>query len=96
MRVGPYPAGPGAREVVQGYLAHKKQPPRRTLQYPYAQGPMVVLEGWVFLVSEVPLQGVWCGANTPRGEEVVRERASLSPFFLWEKDNVSLIPCRAT
>ena len=30
-------------------------PPRRTLKRPYAQGPMVVLGGWVFLVSQVPL-----------------------------------------
>ena len=38
-----------------GYLAHKKHPPRRTLQKPYAQGPMVILWGWVFLMSEEPL-----------------------------------------
>ena len=38
---------------MQGYLAQKKPPPRRTLQWPYAQGPMVVLGGWVFLVSEL-------------------------------------------
>ena len=35
-------AGP-ADSHMQGYLAHKKQPPRRTLQKPYVQGPMVVL-----------------------------------------------------
>ena len=29
--------------------------PRRTLQWPYASGPMVILGGWVFLMSEVSL-----------------------------------------
>ena len=28
--------------MLQGYLAHKKQLPRKTLQWDYAQGPMVV------------------------------------------------------
>ena len=31
---------------VQGYLTHKKTPPRRTLQEPYAWGPRGVLGGW--------------------------------------------------
>ena len=39
----------------QGYLAHKKMPPPGTLQKAYAQGPMVVLGGVQFLMSEVPL-----------------------------------------
>ena len=43
------------RAPLQGYLAPEKQPPRRTLQKPYAYGPMVILGGWVFLMSEVPL-----------------------------------------
>ena len=30
---------------LQGFLAHKKLPPPRTLQYGYAYGPMVVLGG---------------------------------------------------
>ena len=30
-------------------------PPRRTLQYPPAWGPVVVLGGWVLLMSELPL-----------------------------------------
>ena len=38
---------------VQGYFAHKNPPPRRTPQKPYAWGPMVLLGGWVFLMSEV-------------------------------------------
>ena len=33
---------PQKAEVLQGYLAHKKQRPPRTLQSDYAQGPMVV------------------------------------------------------
>ena len=38
-----------------GYLAQKKQHPRRTLQQEYASGPIMVLGGWLFLMSEVPL-----------------------------------------
>jgi len=34
-----------ATVLVQGYLAHKKQRPPRTVQQEYAQGPMVVLWG---------------------------------------------------
>ena len=30
---------------VQGYLAHEKHPPRRTIQQDHASGPMKVLEG---------------------------------------------------
>ena len=30
---------------IQGYLDFQKSPPRRTLQWAYAQGPMVVLGG---------------------------------------------------
>jgi hypothetical protein len=40
---------------MQGYLAHKKPPSLRTLQYDHAVGPMVVLEGGWFLMSEAPL-----------------------------------------
>ena len=39
--------------VPQGYLAHEKQPPRRTLLEAYAHSPMMVLGG--FLMNEVPL-----------------------------------------
>jgi hypothetical protein len=35
----------GRASCVQGYLAHKKPPPRRTVQYDHAQAPMVVLGG---------------------------------------------------
>ena len=37
--------------ALQGFLAHKKTPPRRTLQKAYAYGPMEShppLGGWVF------------------------------------------------
>ena len=45
----------GVAGAVQGYLAYKNPPPRRTLQEPFAYGPMVILGGWVFLMSEVAL-----------------------------------------
>ena len=41
--------------LTQGYFAHKKPPSPRTLQQVHAQGPMVVLGGGQFLLSEVPL-----------------------------------------
>ena len=41
--------------TLQGYLAHKKHPPRRPLQYSCAWGSRVILAGWVFRMSEVPL-----------------------------------------
>ena len=40
---------------IQGYLAHKKPHPPRTLQSAYISGPLVVLGGGLFLMSEVPL-----------------------------------------
>jgi len=62
----------------QGYLAHKKQRPPRTLQQAYTLGPMVVLGGWAFLMSEEvvspaamqrcrgsPQAHVWTHAATP-------------------------------
>ena len=42
MTTPPSPATPSFR-AVRGYLAHKKQRPRRALQYDSAYGPMVVL-----------------------------------------------------
>ena len=41
---------------LQGYLAHKKQNPPRTLQQDYISGHMVALGEGQFLMSEVPLQ----------------------------------------
>ena len=40
---------------LQGYLAHKKHPPRRNLQQPYDWGPTVALGGGEGFMSEVPL-----------------------------------------
>ena len=40
---------------IQGHLAYKKPHHPRTLQSAYAQGPVVVLGGGHFLMSEVPL-----------------------------------------
>ena len=45
-------------EQLQGYLAHETPPSCRTLQQPYAEGPMVILGGVAFLVGEVPLRGL--------------------------------------
>ena len=42
-------------KCVQGYFAHKKPHPPRTLQYDHSWGPMVALGGELFLMSEVPL-----------------------------------------
>ena len=39
---------------VQGYLAHQKERPPRTLHLDFAGGPMEFLEGGWFLMSEVP------------------------------------------
>ena len=44
-----------APPTVPGYLAHAKSPLPRTLQKGYACGPMMVLWGGCFLISEVPL-----------------------------------------
>jgi hypothetical protein len=41
--------------LVQECLAHKNPTPPWNLQKPYAQGPTAILGGWVFLMSEVPL-----------------------------------------
>ena len=40
--------------TLQGYLAHEEPPPPRT-QKACAQGPMVILGGWVFPMIEVSL-----------------------------------------
>ena len=49
------PPAPLLRRNLQGYLADKKPPPRRSLQYDHAWAPMAVLGGVRFLMSEVPL-----------------------------------------
>ena len=38
-----------------GYLAHKRVPSPRNIQYACAQGPMLVLRGWRFITSEILL-----------------------------------------
>ena len=45
----------GTEEVLQGNLAHEKQPLRRTLQQAHAQGHVVVPGGGGVLMNEVPL-----------------------------------------
>jgi len=45
---------------VQGCLAHKKTPPARTLRQE-TWGPVEVLGGARFLMSEVPLYAMLCG-----------------------------------
>ena len=42
--------------TVQGYLAHKEPPLVGPYSCPMPRGPMVILWGWVFPMSEVPLQ----------------------------------------
>ena len=55
---------------LQGYLAHKKTPPRRTLQNAYAYGPMVAIGRWAFsyergtpvrrgILATIPADGLW-------------------------------------
>ena len=44
----PFKMFPLRSDVVQGYLAHKKLHPPRTLQQDHAVGPTGVLGGWAF------------------------------------------------
>jgi len=53
----PHREVPERRGLSQGYLAYKKTPPPRTLQYASSWGPMAILGGWAFLTREVPLHG---------------------------------------
>ena len=39
----------------EGYLAQTKAPPPRILPWVYAEGPIVFLGGWRFLMREVPM-----------------------------------------
>ena len=41
--------------LLQGYLAHTKHPPPRILRQDFTYGPMVILGGGLFLMSEAPL-----------------------------------------
>ena len=56
--------------ALQGYLAHNNPPPLKTPQWPYAEGPVVILGGWVFLRSEVPLLGRKGGRGTSVGSNL--------------------------
>ena len=60
--------------MLQGYLAHKKQPPRRT----YAQGPMVILDGCVFLMIEAPLYAG--GGRVPSSDRTAQGTAKSKPL----------------
>ena len=53
---------------VQGYLAHEKQPPRRTRQQNYVGPYGVPREGGMFLTSEVPLYTGCRGVNLRSGD----------------------------
>ena len=53
---------------IQGYLAHKKTPPTRTLQWAYAEGPMVVLWGGALSYE----QGIPVGCNRMQYGRVMR------------------------
>ena len=68
MREVPLDSGSGDVHTarVQGYLNHKKHPPPRTLQKPYASGPMMILGGWVFPVNEIPPYSGSGDVHTPR------------------------------
>jgi len=78
---------------LQGYLAHKKPSPSRTLLKTHAYGPAVVLRGRRFLMSEVPLYHSCRGLNKHgsaaarrmgksryRGTSIIRKSAHLGPY----------------
>ena len=54
----PSTTAPASGSLPPGHLAHKKQRLPRPLQLKYAKGPVVVLGGWAFRMSEVPLKGI--------------------------------------
>ena len=79
-----------AREFISekgGEHTRPASPPPRTLQQAYTQGPMVILGGLQFVVSEVPLYVDGRGQRT-RGLE--GSAASLSPFTL--RPNYIVLP----
>ena len=64
---------------VQGYLAHKKTPPRRTLQWGHAFGPVVVL--WAFLASaRAPTSSLKQSSLTMRGGVCEHSQAGAACF----------------
>ena len=58
---------PPATRDIQGYLAHKKRPPHRTLQEDCAKGFRAVLREGGVLTSEVQLNMFRCGTAQWRG-----------------------------
>ena len=67
---------------LQGYLAHHQLPPLRTLRYDYAEGPMVVLGGALFLMSEVSLyktieKNEWSNGSLLEGGRMQYDRSIL-------------------
>ena len=72
---------------VQGYLAHKKPPSRRTLQQAFAQGPMVILGGWAFSYERgTPVRRPMRSNRsnfahiTYRGTSLTRKRLPVGPY----------------
>ena len=78
----------------------------RTLRQAYAQGPMMVLGGGRFLVSEVPLYSAssgrrdLCTKRVPRGHTVYRSRTPYLITLYSLQDPISLnsmsVPCLPT
>ena len=77
VRVCGRPCGVLPPRTAQGYLAHKKPHPPRTLQHDYAYGPTAVLGGGRVLMSEVALFGM----PPPPGIEglIEQRRKALTP-----------------
>jgi len=70
--------------VVQGYLAHKKPHPPRTLQLNYVYGPTAVLGGGGVLLSKVPLyrnfkRGIKKKKNTREKKKKVGDSRHVAP-----------------
>ena len=72
----------GFGESLQGYLAHEKRSPRRTLQQLYVWGPVVILGGWVFFHE--------------RGTPVTLPHAIWAPPYMHsDQDNLHTVRGRA-
>ena len=66
---------------VQGYLAHKKHPLPRTLQWDYTLGPLVVLGGGALSYERgtpVQVQGSGAGGAVPN---LLEWQLAGTPFF---------------
>ena len=69
----------GFQGQLQGYPAHEKHPPRGTLQQSYAWVPVVILGGWVFLMSKVLLRRPLSAGRGTRGNGVQTAHVPPSP-----------------